>query len=86
MVLVLHGGTDLMEATLFKRNWKQVLFGAWSSRIIWIAGLLTGLEVFLPLVWDQALIDFPVWVYPIAMLLLTVMALVARLMVQKGDW
>ena len=53
---------------------------------MWIAAALTGLEILLPLLWDHGLIDLPVFVYPVSMALLVAFGLVARTMVQKGNW
>jgi hypothetical protein len=72
-----------MEADLFKKDWKKVLFGAWSSWFMWAAAALTGLEVMTPLLWEHGLLDLPPYIYPAAMSVLTAGALLARTLVQK---
>lgn len=62
------------------RDWKKVLRRAWSVRLIVLAGLLSGVELVLPL-WQ---FDLPRGIYAAAMLVLTTAALVARLMAQRG--
>ena len=71
---------------LFKvrKDWKWILRRAWSVKLILVAGLLTGLEVFLPLIFDHGLLVFAPWVYPVAMLALTMAALIARVIAQEG--
>ena len=75
-----------MEAKLFKSNWKQVWFLGWSSWFMWAAAILTGLEILLPLLWDQGLLDLPSYVYPVTMSVLVSCGLIARIMVQRGRW
>ena len=71
---------------LFKvrKDWKWVLRRAWSVKLILVAGLLTGLEVFLPLIFDHGLLVFAPWIYPVVMLALTMAALIARVIAQEG--
>ena len=71
---------------LFKvrKDWKWILRRAWSVKLILVAGLLTGLEVFLPLIFDHGLLVFAPWIYPVVMLALTMAALIARVIAQEG--
>ena len=71
---------------LFKvrKDWKWILRRAWSVKLILVAGLLTGLEVFLPLIFDHGLLVFAPWIYPVVMLALTTAALIARVIAQEG--
>ena len=71
---------------LFKvrKDWKWILRRAWSVKLILVAGLLTGLEVFLPLIFDHGLLVTSPWIYPVAMLILTTAALIARIIAQDG--
>ena len=71
---------------LFKvrKDWKWILRRAWSVKLILVAGLLTGLEVFLPLIFDHGLLVFAPWIYPVVMLALTMTALIARVIAQEG--
>jgi len=73
-----------MTKRLFRHDWRHILRHAWSVKIILVAGVLTGLEVFLPMIWENGLIAFPPWVYPITMLMLTMAALIARVLAQEG--
>jgi hypothetical protein len=60
-------------------NWKRVLTRAWSSRLILLAAVLSGIEValpFLPIVMKPGL-------FALASLITTVAATGARLLVQK---
>lgn len=63
-------------------NWRAVLRHAWSIRLIIIAGLLSGIEVALPLVGDA--IQLPSGLFAGLSLLVTAAAFVARLSAQKG--
>lgn len=63
-------------------NWRAVLRRAWSIRLILIAGLLSGLEVALPLVGDA--LPVAPGVFAGLSLLTTAGAFVARLVAQKG--
>lgn len=73
-----------MEANLFaiRENWKQILSRAWSSKILMLAGFLTLVEVTVPLIWENGLVSFPPWVYPILMGCMVSAALVARILAQ----
>lgn len=60
-------------------GWQQILKKAWSVKLIAIAGILSGLELLLPMYGP----DLPRQWYAIATLLITALALVARLVAQK---
>ena len=62
-------------------NWRQVLKHAWSIRIIILAGLLSGVEVVLPII--DGFIDIPRGVFAGASMLATAGAFVARLVAQS---
>jgi hypothetical protein len=64
------------------RNWWVVLRYAWSIRLIVIAGLLSGIEVALPLVGDA--LPIPAGLFAGLSLLVTALAFIARLVAQKG--
>ena len=63
-------------------NWQAVLRRAWSIRLIVIAGLLSGIEVALPLAGDA--LPLPAGLFAGLSLLVTAAAFVARIVVQKG--
>jgi hypothetical protein len=63
-------------------NWRLVLRKAWSVRLMIGAGLLSGLEVVLPLI--DGFIDVPRGLFAAASGLTVSAAFVARLMAQKG--
>lgn len=63
-------------------NWRQVLKRAWSVRLIVLAGLLSGAEVFLPLI--DGYIDMPRGMFAALSGLATAGAFVSRLFAQKG--
>jgi len=75
-----------MEAELFrvKKDWKYILRNAWSSRLIMLAGALTGLQFILTAAWEMGLIAMRPWYYPIVMGILMGATLVARILAQKG--
>ena len=60
-------------------DWKTILKKAWSIRLMLIAGMLSGIEVVLPLFIDT----FPRGVFAILSILFTGAAFVARIMAQK---
>jgi hypothetical protein len=60
-------------------RWKQILRKAWSIRFIILAGILTGLEVILPMF----SVYFPVGTFALLSFGCVVAAFVARIMVQK---
>ena len=61
-------------------NWKRVLRDAWSSRLILLAAVLSGIEVVLPL-FSTA---FTVGMFAFASFAVTACALVARLVAQPS--
>lgn len=63
-------------------NWWQVLKRAWSIRWILLAGLLSGFEVFLPLI--DGYIDIPRGLFAALSGLATCGAFISRILVQKG--
>lgn len=63
-------------------NWRQVLKRAWSVRLIVFAGLLSGAEVFLPLI--DGYVDMPRGVFAALSGFATAAAFISRLLVQKG--
>lgn len=63
-------------------NWWQVLKRAWSIKWIVIAGLLSGLEVFLPLI--DGYWDVPRGVFAALSAVATCAAFISRILVQKG--
>lgn len=62
-------------------NWRRVLRRAWSIRLMIVAGILSGIEVALPLAGD--LVPVPVGVFAGLSALTTAGAFVARLVAQK---
>ena len=62
-------------------NWRRVLRRAWSIRLMIVAGVLSGIEVALPLAGD--LVPVPVGVFAGLSALTTAGAFVARLVAQK---
>ena len=60
-------------------DWKLILQKAWSIRFMLVAGLLSGIEVVLPLFIDT----FPRGVFAVLSILFTGAAFVARIMAQK---
>lgn len=63
-------------------NWRAVLRHAWSIRLILIAGLLSGIEVVLPLL--DVFATIPPGAFAALSFLITMGALVARLIAQKN--
>lgn len=61
-------------------NWREILRRSWSLRFIILAGLLSGLEVALPLVGDQ----IPSGLFAGLSAACTALAFMARLVAQKG--
>lgn len=61
-------------------DWKRVLRKAWSIRLMLVAGLLTGCETILPLYQDS----IPRGTFAVLSMLVTVFAIVARVVAQKG--
>ncbi|KAB2788117.1 hypothetical protein F9K97_03155 [Brucella anthropi] len=62
-------------------DWRHVLRKAWSVRLILLAGLLTGVEVVLPLLGDAY--PIPTGLFAILSLVVTMAAFVMRLVSQK---
>lgn len=62
-------------------NWRRVLRRAWSIRLMIVAGILSGIEVALPLAGD--LVPVPVGIFAGLSALTTAGAFVARLVAQK---
>lgn len=63
-------------------NWRDVLRKAWSVRLLLLAGLMSGLEVALPLV--DGLYEIPRGVFAALSGMTVAGAFVARLIAQKG--
>lgn len=63
-------------------NWWQVLKRAWSIRWIVVAGLLSGLEVILPIIDSYS--NIPRGLFAALSGFATCGALISRLLVQKG--
>lgn len=61
-------------------NWLEILRRSWSIRFIILAGILSGLEVALPLVGDR----FEPGVFAGLSAAFTAAAFIARLVAQKG--
>lgn len=62
-------------------DWRRVLRRAWSIRLMILAGLLSGVEVALPLA--DGLLPVPAGVFAALSALTTAGAFVARLLAQK---
>lgn len=60
-------------------NWKEILRKAWSIRFLAIAGILSGIEVILPLFHD----DIPKNLFAALSLVFVTAAFVARLVAQR---
>lgn len=63
-------------------NWRDVLRKAWSVRLLLLAGLLSGLEVALPLI--DGVYEIPRGVFAALSAVTVAAAFVARLLAQKG--
>ena len=61
-------------------DWKKILKKAWSIRLLVIAGLLSGVEIILPLLVDS----FPKGIFAALSFVFTAAAFVARIVAQKG--
>lgn len=61
-------------------DWKKILKKAWSVRLLVIAGLLSGVEIILPLLVDS----FPRGLFAVLSFGFTAAAFVARIVAQKG--
>ncbi|WP_029073585.1 hypothetical protein [Kaistia adipata] len=62
-------------------NWRAVLCRAWSIRLLLLAGVLSGVEVALPLIGVEAI---PPRVFATLSGIVAAAAFVARLLAQKG--
>lgn len=62
-------------------NWKLVLTKAWSIRFLVLAGVLSGIEVALPLLGDT--LPIPTGTFALLSLVITAAAFVARIVSQK---
>lgn len=60
-------------------NWKEILRKAWSIRFLAMAGILSGVEVILPLFHD----DIPKNIFAALSLVFVTAAFVARLVAQR---
>ena len=60
-------------------NWKEILRKAWSIRFLAIAGLLSGIEVILPLFHD----DIPKNLFAILSIVFVTAAFISRLVAQR---
>ena len=67
---------------MFITNWWQVLKRAWSIRWIVLAGFLSGLEVFLPII--DGYVDLPRGLFAALSGAATCAAFISRILVQKG--
>lgn len=63
-------------------NWRDVLRKAWSVRLLLLAGLLSGLEVALPLI--DGVYEIPRGVFAALSGVTVAGAFVARIVAQKG--
>lgn len=63
-------------------NWRAVLRCAWSIRLMILAGLLSGIEVALPLL--DGLLPIPPGIFAAMSAVATAGAFIARLVAQKG--
>ena len=63
-------------------DWRDVLRRAWSIRLLFLAGLLSGAEVALPLLRD--VLDIPAGLFAGLSLITVAGAFVARLLAQRS--
>ena len=63
-------------------DWRRVLKRAWSIRLMVLAGVLSGIEIALPLI--DGFIDIPRGLFAAASGIVTAAAFVARLVAQEG--
>lgn len=66
---------------ILRHDWRKILRYAWSIRLMLLAGILSGLEVALPII-DQVVV-IPGGVFASLSGVVTMAALVARLVAQK---
>lgn len=64
----------------FYDNWREIMRRSWSLRFIIVAGLLSGIEVALPLLGDR----FEPGIFAGLSAVFTALAFIARLVAQKG--
>jgi len=64
-------------------DWRSILRRAWSIRLIALAGLLSGCEMALSMFGSDWL-QLPRWVSALVVLVVTMAALITRLIAQKG--
>jgi hypothetical protein len=64
------------------RDWKNVLFCAWSVRLLLVAAVLSALEVGLPIIREYVMI--PPRLFAITSMAVTFMALIARIVAQNN--
>jgi len=62
-------------------DWKNILKKAWSIRLMLLAGFLSGIEIAMPFFADS----WPTGVAAGLSFIVTMAALISRVMVQKGD-
>jgi len=60
-------------------NWKEILRKAWSIRFLFLAGVLSGIEIILPMFADQ----FPRNVFASLSFIFVAAAFVSRLVAQR---
>lgn len=75
-------GEGTMKQGVLVSNWWTVLKRAWSIRWIVLAGFLSGLEVFLPII--DGYINIPRGLFAAFSGVATCAAFISRIMVQKG--
>lgn len=61
-------------------DWQKIIKKAWSIRLLVIAGLLSGVEIILPLFVES----FPRGLFAVLSFAFTAAAFVARIVAQKG--
>jgi hypothetical protein len=64
----------------FYENWKEILRRSWSLRFIILAGILSGIEIILPLFSEQ----LPRNLFAALSFCAVCLAFIARLIAQKG--
>lgn len=64
-------------------DWKRVLRRAWSIRLMLLAGLLSGVEVILPIITDA--LPWPRWASASLVAVVVSGAFVSRLLAQKDE-
>ena len=61
-------------------NWREILLRAWSIRLIILAGLLSGIEVILPLFTEA----IPRGIFSVISVAVGAAAFISRILVQKN--